>query len=81
MGRHQLSELIPGKDIIPKTTHLFVKSSYELHLTLWSFFLGVKFPGDFQWTNHRNTGQSPLPELSFWQRYQANNHLVFLKVL
>ena len=36
-----------GKDIMLKTTHLFIKPSYELYLTLWSFFCESQVLGWF----------------------------------
>ena len=67
-----------GKDITPKTTQPFFKSSYELPLSLWRFYLEVIFWAAFQSRSHRNSGRRLLPELPLWQRYYAKNHSAFL---
>ena len=51
---------LSAKHIMLNITQPFFSSCYELHLTLWSFFLEVKFKVTFQVRNHRNLGWHPL---------------------
>ena len=49
LGRHQLLAIPPCQRLYTlKTTQPFFKSSCELHLTSWSFFLEIRFKVAFQ---------------------------------
>ena len=77
-AKYHYQNCLCDKDILLKTAQLFFKSSYELHVTLWSFFLEVRFYTAFQLRSQRNAYWHPPPELPLWQRYYAKNHSAFL---
>ena len=62
---------LSDKDIMLKTTQPFFKSYYDLHLTLWSFFLDVRIKAAFLSRNHRPWRATPI-------KSQPENFLSYL---